>query len=322
MKFQRTYTMQVEQFSASVGSDGVVVSNPTIWAVIPPELSVEFTVERVSLSEAAHATFRLYNVPTDVAHTLLKDYFNGQDVRGIIFNAGYVGSPLPRVFNGQLINVSVSRSSGGVDNILDITAIDTGWDRNYACCIKNGEPLPPFPIGTSVAQKIITLASCMPNVSPNIVIGKEFFNIRSTRADTYTGPVWPIICELSGNKAVIDDGILTVLGDYDVVPTTTTFTLDDTVILGAPKRSQQTLEVDVIFETAIRIGMCVTVSSDIAPEYNGNWKVFSISHKGNISPAVDTGCVTSLTLWKGQGQSPSLQGATSTAGQFYPLLKV
>ncbi len=321
MKFQRTYTMAIEQMSASVGADGEVVSNPSTYVKLPPELTVEFQISRVALSEAGHANFKLYNVPTSITESILKDYFNGQDVRGMVFNAGYVGQSLPRVFNGQLMNLNVSRASGATDNIIDMEVLDTGWDRDYAMCLKDGNPLPPFPAGTSVAEKVIALAALMPNVNPNIVIGQSFFLDKSTRPDTYSGLVWPVICELTGNKAFIDSGTLYVLGDYDVAPTSDVFVLDDTVILGSPRRSRTVLELKIIFEPSIKNGMCVTVNSDIAGEYNGNWKVYQVEHNGTISPAVDSGLVTTLTLWKGSGVSPSLAGAQSK-GSFYPFVKV
>jgi len=324
IKFIRKYTMSVEQQHAVVGKneqgDAIAINDVQSYVKIPPELTCDFEVVKSALTEGAKATFRVTNLPKDIRDSILKSYFDGADIRGMNFYAGYksqisgANSPLPLVFKGQLMSVSFTRASGSPDDITTIEAIDSLWDRtNAVCADAQGNPLPPFPAGTTVAHKVRALAQLMPYVSPNVVISavwSEPPNI-STRVDTYTGNVWSNICELTQNKAFIDNGVLYVLSDTDVLPSqNNTVTLDETVILGEPRLEKAMLYCDIIFEPSIINGMAVYVDTAFSTKLTGWWKVYQVTHKGMISPAVDTGCVTTVTLWKGPGNSPSLNGAT------------
>ena len=329
MKFQKQYSMGVEQYHASTAistlGKEIVVSDPKSYLQIPSNLTVEFDIKRSSLSEGGTATFKIYNLSETSRTSIFKDYFNGQDVRGMFFRAGYQGQPLAQLFLGQISECNSFRAGGDTNNITQLNCIDANWDRTWQQCTTldeqgNLKPLPPFPAGTTNGEMIRSLAKLFPNIT-NTVIGPSFFNYKCSTPWTVTGLAWNQIYTLSNGKAFTDLGTLYCLADNEIF--SQTIFLDEKTILGTPKRSGAIIEVEMLMDPRVHNGMCVNIPASVSKIFAGNWKICQISHSGTISPTVDAPCKTKLLLWKGEGISPSVQGAitgTVAKPEFLPFI--
>lgn len=289
--FQRQYDFRIEKSKKEKGD----FITPDKYLIIPNQLTLEFEIIRKNWSSAQEGKFKVYNLGVDTRESIFKDQWT-KDIRVVQLRAGYVGQPLPLIFNGQLLSCQSYRSSGSVDVITDISAYDVGL--SLAGCVSTFVA----PAGTSDSDKIKKLAS---DLGYPAVVGN--FPNKSSREEAFNGPTWKLLQQITKGKVFVDNGQILALGDDEVLDYE--ITLDSGTIIGSPRRSEALVDVDVLFDPRFSPGMTCKFINSTAPWLNGIWKVQGVTHKGIISPAVAGETLTTLTLWNAAGQWKQIKGA-------------
>jgi hypothetical protein len=139
------------------------------------------------------------------------------------------------------------------------------------------------------------LANQLPNMNGTPLIGD--FPTVSPRGQVLFGNAWDLMVQQSKGLAFIDNNQLKVLNWNEYVTGELATISADSGLLGAPKRTETTLEFDLIFEPRLTLRQIVMLNSSTQPLYNHEWMVLALEHRGTISPSVAGECLTSVTLW-------------------------
>ena len=289
-KFDRVYSLSIEV------DDGVNTSplrkqftaNKSLTVTLP--ITLEFDIVRQGLASAQTATFRLYNLSVRTRNAIQKDQYNFTQLRAIQFRAGYyspAGDFMPMVFNGTVKTAYSYRR--GVDFITEIEAYDGG----YAMSNVNNVSF-TLEAGATSRDTLLRLSKLL-NLPGAPIIG-EFPN-KSKRGEVMFGNAWQLIQQKSGFLACIDNGQVKALALNEVIGGTIPVLSSATGLLGSPQRGDSRLEVEMIFEPRLTVFQLVRLESETQPQYNRNWKVYSLHHYGTISPRVGGEAITKASLW-------------------------
>jgi len=290
-KFNRVYSLSVEVGQGVVTSENRRNPSSARNVEITLPYTVEFEIERRTLTSAQRGTFRVYNLGADVRAAIQKDVFDYTDFRAIQFRAGYQspeGWFRPLVFNGSVLTCYSYRKDK--DWITEIEAFDGGWQMANANSISQS-----VAAGTSAASTITQLARQIANLSGTPIVGS--FPTTNLRGEALFGNAWTLIVQKSNGLAFIDNGQVKALNYNEVFKGPIPVISAETGLLGSPKRTTSSLEFDMIFEPRLTVGQLVEVKSVANPQFNRPWKVLGFTHHGTISPAVAGDCLTSVRLW-------------------------
>lgn len=290
-KFNRVYSLSVEVGQGVITSENRRNPSSARNVEITLPYTVEFVIERRTLTSAQRGTFKVYNLGADVRAAIQKDVFDYTDFRAIQFRAGYQspeGWFRPLVFNGSVLTCYSYRE--GKDWITEIEAFDGGWQMANANSIS--QSVAP---GTSSATTITQLAKQLGNMSGTPIVGD--FPATNLRGEALFGNAWTLITQKSNGLAFIDNGQVKALNYNEVFRGPIPVISAETGLLGSPKRTTSSLEFDMIFEPRLTVGQLVEVQSVANPQFNRPWKVLGFEHRGIISPAVAGDCLTSVRLW-------------------------
>lgn len=293
-KFQRTYVIQIE------GQDGTVYTIGSDNGT-GPLLTMEFNVQRAAMAASQSGTFRIRNLPADIRSAIGKDWFLRSSYRSLVVKAGYVGTPLSTIFNGQLIEVKSSREEGGVDWITEIEGQD------FSLVI--GNTFSNWTIGSQTGP--VTQAEVIDRLVKDLqfnaakqgvtigvgLIGTFSGNRYSYTANDYT---WNLLQVETDRLSYIDNGKIYCLPNGESFAGDVTLISSSTGLLGTPKRCQQSLSVEMIFEPSLTPGQQIYLdtNSDIRlnSEFNGTYIVTGVQQFGLISSTVGGKCKTIALL--------------------------
>ncbi len=288
-KFNRVYSLKME---VDTGISGVSPLRIELQAQNNIEITLpytlEFEVNRRDLSSAQTATFRILNLKEKTRIAIQKDLWRYQN-RAIQFRAGYASKPgdfIPLLFNGQIKQAYSYRK--GVDFITEIEAFDGGLAQTF------GFASFAQIAGTSARDSIINLAQLLPFKSGTPIVGD--FPTVTTRGEVFAGNIWELILKKSGGVGCIDNGQVKVLNPWEVLEGTLPVINSQSGLLGSPKRSEQTLDFEMIFEPRLTLLQQLYIDSSASRQYNHLWKVIGFAHRGTISPSVSGDCLTSVRL--------------------------
>lgn len=257
-------------------------------------LTCEFEVSRNTLATCNKGRFTVYNLKPETRKRIFKDRFATDVLRGINFQAGYVGQrPLPYCFRGDIIEAFSYRK--GRDWVTVIEANDGIFG------VINSQIDKTFPAGTKPQNMIQTLIGSMKNITPGTVetgIGGQ----AGARGTALSGNIWDIVNRLAGadGTAFIDGGQAHVIDKNSYLPGIRGIaTLNSqTGLLNTPRRQETIITVDMLFEPRAVVGQFINVVS-LEAINNGVYRVDGVTHRGTISGAVDGGVTTTLSLFAG-----------------------
>ena len=259
---------------------------------IPDGLTIEFSINRQSLSSAQTAQFRIYGLAPGTRDNVYKDRFDLTQYRALQFSAGYQ-TFAPMIFNGQIFQAYSEKNREESVTIID--AFDGGpmISNGFSNTCTGGAVL------QDKADDIIKrLMATLPGVKGPPVVGK--FPTTNMRGEVLCGNTWDLIRQkTSGNCAVVNgvphalnttEGLLndTITDITTVDPQDTTIPVisSDTGLIGAPKRSGMLVEWDMLFEPRLRLFQIVNIQSAYNKKFNGPAKVMGFQHKGIVSKSV------------------------------------
>lgn len=284
-KFGRSYSLRV-----------ATKSGETITTELP--LTVEFDITRNTFSSTNIASFRIYNLSPNHRNQIRKDPNDLDDLRPLLFQAGYTPLNLPIAFQGTMTQAWSVRE--GTNFITQIECFDGGF------AFLNGLTQLSYAEGTPQRSIMESMISNLPNVAlgaignlpvPNASGGStNWSDTVTTKGGAYSGNPANILAELSGGNFFVDNGKAYILGNNEVIPGILNTIDASTGLLNTPIRENLILTFDMLFEPRLLIGQLVNLVSDTADNFSGNYKVVSLKHRGTISGAVCGEAVTSVGL--------------------------
>lgn len=269
--------------------------------------TLKFDVNRGVWSDANTGNFQIYNLGYDVQALLWKDRFDQTKYITMWVYAGYEDI-MPLIFMGDVQECTSYRN--GVDFITDIQATDGGYLFQYGFVNKT------FSKDTDFKFLIQELLAGVPTCK----VGYITSNVKQMRkrGRTFIGQTMKLLEAYDFDKVFVDNGELHILGENDVIPGQLMVLNADSGMIGTPRRSETTLNVDTIFEPQLVVGQALSLQSKIYPFLNQNYKLVGLRHYGTISPVECGNLYTSVSLSLGDAafnelkkQTAAYTGATS-----------
>lgn len=326
VKFGRTYTMQIQRTpGVVVNSDNQVLdaaastqSTLTFAAsttlvnaiVIRYPITLDLHVERSTLSSCNVGHFVIFNLSENTRKQIFKDRFQTDlsNTRQILLYAGYQseltkGATLPLIFAGQIRWAYSYRRKQ--DWVTEIEAFDAGDS------ILNGQASISQPAGYDIRQVIRSLLGSIPGIKVGAVgdVGAS----PNGRGISISGNSWDAVKQLAPQaESFIDNGVANVLGKNEYLASNgQVFVISSqTGLLETPRKYEDRIDVKILFEPRVRVGMLVQIRSE-ETYYNGLFSVKGVNHSGTISGAVNGQLYTTLSVWRG---TEGLKGVNGDAG--------
>lgn len=293
-KFQRTYQIQIQgqdgQFYTFGSENG---DNPL--------LTMTFNITRATMASAQSGTFRVLNLPSDIRSVIGRDWYNMGVYRSIIVKAGYVGTPLSTIFNGLLVSCNSCREEGGVDWVTEIEGHDyslvMGNSFSRWTIGSQANPVTQDQVIDRLVQDL-QFNTQKQGLSLGIgYIGNFNTNRYSFTANDFT---WNVLQTETDRLSYIDNGKVYCLPNGDSFEGDVRLISSATGLLGTPRRFQNQLSVEMIFEPSLIPGQRVYLDTISDPRFNsfsnGAYIITSVQQAGIISSTVNGKCKTTALL--------------------------
>lgn len=250
-------------------------------------ITCKFNSSRGMFSQANRCTIELFNLnPTSReaffkdALTLDKDYW-----KYIKLEAGWNGQ-LSQIFFGRILQAYSSKDGGAVDVIthVDCQPFD----------IFNTQSAYTFEAGITYKEAFKTICADLSNCQIGN-IGTLEGTFKTQR--TYCGKTIDCLNELTGGNTFVDNGVINAIMSNEVIDVPVPLVTDDNGLLGTPIRRDASLTLKMLFEPTLIVGQLLEVKSNIAPIYNGQYKVLGFTHDCLISPTQAGTRITTVDLW-------------------------
>jgi murein DD-endopeptidase MepM/ murein hydrolase activator NlpD len=295
-KFQRNYKIVFE-----IGHLGDNLTDLIPEEII--EVAYPFTC-RFKVSNTLNAQncgkcqIQLLNLPEDVQKKLYKDNYNAKKYILMEFYAGYQNE-MPLIFYGFVSQCYSYRDSGAVDFTTDIQA-----DSNQLITI-HGFNNVTIAKDTRFEDVIKILTEQFPWYKPRYITPK----IKPlAKNKTFIGQTLDLLGREYGQYDIfIDNGEINILDKNEVVPGNILVINSDSGLLGSPRRAEQYLYFEMIFEPRLKLAQAIELQSSSLPWFNQLYKVYGIEHNGVISPVECGKVTTKVTLFLGDDVFESLR---------------
>lgn len=268
-KFGRAYRLEVQTESGG-----------TLTVELP--FTVEFDIIQNTLTSANICQIRIYNLSAknrDQIRFNISDYGNLRLVR---FSAGY-GKKLVQIFAGNITQAWSVREKS--DFITQIECLDGGF------AFTNGVINRQYAAGTPL-KSVFTdmLANGLPGIKPGAV---GDYDGTLSRSNSFSGNTAQILSEMSGGGFFVNNGNGYVLKTNEYVEDGGTLLINSgSGLLGTPVLERTIVRFDMIFEPALKIGRKIKLSSLTEGNFNGDYKVTAVKHRGMISESVCGNAIT------------------------------
>lgn len=276
-KFNREYTLTyIPATREGRPSDTqLVITNP---------ITINFNVKRDIFSAVNTLELDIYNLSKENRDFMYQDL---QSQRAYCYlEAGYKGWAKSLIFSGNVWNTLSKRE--GVNAITHITAMD-GYNALQA------EVNQTLDAGATV-EDVVKIAQRTMQLDEGVY---SFKNYKFVRPVELQGNAFYVINKYVERNAYIDLGKLNIQDTNEVFEGEVLVIDDETGLIGTPERSLEFLTVKMIFEPRIQVGQLIELRSSFEPRYNGQYKVYGISHNGVISDSMAGQAITTLQLWTG-----------------------
>lgn len=255
--------------------------------IIKDPLTIKFNVQRMPMMGDSCATIDIYNLQPKVRNDIFLDYFDFNNIQRVTLEAGYYGGKFDLIYKGRI--VSCRSRQEHTENITTIEAQSGMFvlDSYISSSIGAGEYTSGLAENILAKQTDLEKAYIQPEAvqipRPVALMGNEMAVLQTyTKGKTF----------IDNEKVISLDENTCIDGDVRVID-------DETGLLGVPEREQVTLKVRCIFEPRIKVGQGLEIKSKIAPQFDGQYKVWGVSHSGSIGMATAGQCITTIQLWTG-----------------------
>lgn len=252
--------------------------------VIKNPITINFNVKRDIFSAVNTLELDIYNLSKENRDFMYQDL---QSQRAYCYlEAGYKGWAKSLIFAGNAFNTLSKRD--GVNAITHVQAFD-GYNALQA------EVNQTLEAGSTV-EDIVKLGQRTMQLDEGVY---SFKNYKFVRPVELQGNAFYVINKYVNRNAYIDLGKLNIQDTNEVFEGEVLVIDDETGLIGTPERSLEFLTIKMIFEPRIQVGQLVELRSAFEPRYNGQYKVYGVSHSGTISDSVAGQATTTLQLWTG-----------------------
>jgi len=286
IKFNRNYRITI---------DGTDQYPETI--VIEYPMTLQFTVDRDMGTSLNTMTCQIFNLNEETRRKIFQDrygYFQGLGgnlgYRRITLEAGY-GTDLSLIFAGNLFEASSARQGSNI--ITFISCRDGGFDTNISQMSEAFKP------GTTMGEVLQFMVTQFPNLEIGAAkLDGETLSYTFKRGVSISDNVWDAMQRYFDNNVFIDQEKVHLIekNQYIEYPGQISLINADTGLLNTPRRNQNYLSIETLFEPRIKMGQMIALESTIQPIYNGTYKVCAIMHAGDISGSISGQCRTRLGL--------------------------
>lgn len=280
MAYNRRYILKITPITKSGAPRGksIVITDP---------LTIHFEVKRMPFMGDSCAVIDIYNLQPSTRSKLFLDYFDFNNIQKVELEAGYKNGKFDLIYRGRIVTCRTRHEK--TENITRIEAqsgmfvLDSYISDSYS----SGQ------LTTQVAEKV---ASQIPGLEAAHIQPEA---IQIPRPVALRGNEMAVLKTYTKGKAFIDNEEIISMDNNTVVDGDVRVIDDETGLLGVPIREQVTLTVNCIFEPRIKVGQGLEIKSRIAPEFDGQYKVWGVSHSGTIGMAASGQCITTVQLFTG-----------------------
>ena len=286
-KFQRNYKITFEIGQMSSGQD--LIPQEIIEVSFPYTLHFQ-TSTALNATGCGKCHLQLFNLPEQVQKKLYRDNYTNTKYILMELYAGYQ-EQMPLVFYGFVNQCYTSRDGGSVDYITDIQAdsnmLLTYYGFNNVTIAKD----------TQIVDVVKKLTEEFPFYKPTYITPK----IKPLASNkTFIGQTLDLLGREYGNYEIfIDKGNFNILASNEVIPGDIYVVNADSGLLGSPRKSDQYLYFDMVFEPRLLLGQAIELASSSILWFNQLYKIYGIEHKGIISPSECGKVTTKVTLFLG-----------------------
>ena len=255
--------------------------------IITSPITIKFNINRMPFGGQTNASIDIYNLNPDTREKLFYDWFDFENVRQVIVEAGYENEKYDIIYKGRIRFCSTSHQ--GTNNITHIEADSMlgVLDNLASISLKAGE---------SVEDLVGRVINSTPALEEGEVSVPEYVVKRPV---ALIGNAIALLKTYTKDNVAVDLDEIVIIDRDEVIKGDVRVIDDETGLLGIPERQRTSLTVRCIFEPRIKIGQGLEIKSRILPVFDGQYKVWGVSHNGTIGGTQGGECTTTIILWTG-----------------------
>lgn len=275
IKFNRNYELLVQT------TDGA-----TLTIKLP--FTIEIDITKNTLTSANVCQVRIYNLAPETRNRIRFNLSNYGTYRQIQLRAGY-GDSLALIFSGNISQAWSARE--GVNFITQIECYDGGFAFN------NGMTNTPVIGRVPYSTLFRTFMQDLPGISVG-AIGD--YSELTPRGAPYSGHPIDLLNQNAGKGAFfIDNEKANVLRQNEYISNISGTSLINasTGLLGTPMLEETKVHFDIVFEPYLSIAQKVRLEGLGDKNFDGDYKVTGIKHRGMISPTTAGTLITTAEFF-------------------------
>jgi len=265
-------------------------------------LTIDFDIQRGVGADLNSMSLKIYNLSRENQAQLFQARLdlsnkNTFTARPIILQAGY-NNGLSVIFRGGIKEAFTFRQ--GQDLITQIEALDgiLGTIQTYANISYES---------AATAQQIVDdLVSPLTSNQTEIDKGQTKLSTQTSalignnqRGYVICGNAYDILQQYTQQKAFIDLGELNILSDNECIRPSVRVIDAEAGLLGVPRLDGLRVTIETIFEPRVNVGEFIEVQSNVAKQFNGQYKVAAVQHKGMLSDTIAGNAISIFQLYGG-----------------------
>ena len=254
------------------------------------------------------ATIDIYNLQPSTRKKLFLDYFDFNNIQKVTLEAGYQNGKFDLIYKGRILSCRAIKEH--TDVIMRIEAQSGLFVLDsYISSLSTGGKLV-----SDITNDVLSSTSGLEGADV------EPITVTIPRPVALVGNEMAVLQTYTKGNAIVDNEKVIVLSDNKTIDGEIRVIDDSTGLLGVPEREQVTLTVKCIFEPRIKVGQGLEIKSKVAPEFDGQYKVWGVSHSGKMGLAASGECTTTIQLFTGLNIFGRFQTDLSAVQQQYPQL--
>ena len=293
-KWMRNYKIKFER---GFKKSGQYYPQEEIYVSYP--FTLHLNIERGVYASANTGVFQIYNLSREVQARLWKDQTDQTRYITMWLYAGY-GDVLPLIFVGDVQYCYSYKEGGSTEYVTEINACDGLYFMQYGysnLTINGGIGLSPLLKTLIDENPFVKLGYVTPTIP------------KFQKSQTFIGQTMELLRrEFANHDVFVDNGLLNVLAENEIIPTSLPIIYADSGLLGSPKRSGLYLEFQMLFEPALSIAQGVSIVSDSLQFINQTYRLIGLRHSGVISPVEPGSLITTGTCSLGEQNLEQVQG--------------
>lgn len=302
-KFYKTYSIRFDIGTLDFKRKTPIEINETIYVTYP--ITAEFAIGRSISTGTNSAIVTLYNLDENKRRLLYKDSTDIGTYIMMTISAGHDGQGCD-IYRGSIDSCYSIRNGGETEYKTVIDSRDAMLDMYLGKTTQSFDAITKTP--TRLEQMATSLVDLVfgDELKNGTAISQNIEFSESERGTNNTGKTLKMLRETSydkdGNQTMsIDLGRIYFLDQRkDIVESFGVLEIDcDKGMLGSPRRRNEHISVEMLFEPEARLNQLAVLTSTTVPWLNQAYKIMGVSHNGIISGSKDGALTTTLDLFTG-----------------------